>query len=191
MLAGKGFKHIINMAGGIRKWDQPVAVGDVEQGLQLFSGDESPLDTLLTAFSLEEGLREFYLSMIERVRNQAVKDLFRKLSDIEILHQQRILKEYNALSGQDWTVETFGPRKAAPAMEGGLTTEEYIRMFDPDLESPADVVSLAMSIEAQAFDLYERASARSENEDSRRVLWRIAEEERVHMAQLGKLMAQL
>lgn len=191
MLAGKGFKHIINMAGGIRKWDQPVAVGDVEQGLQLFSGDESPLDTLVTAFSLEEGLREFYLSMIERVRNQAVKDLFRKLSDIEILHQQRILKEYNALSGQDWTVETFGPRKAAPAMEGGLTTEEYIRMFDPDLESPADVVSLAMSIEAQAFDLYERASARSENEDSRRVLWRIAEEERVHMAQLGKLMAQL
>jgi rubrerythrin len=191
MLAGKGFKHIINMAGGIKKWDQPVAVGDLEQGIELFSGDETPLDTLTTAFSLEEGLREFYLSMIEQVDNEAVRDLFQKLSDIEILHQQRILKEYNSLSGENWTVETFAPQKAAPAMEGGLTTEEYIRMFDPDLESPADVISLAMSIEAQAFDLYERASARSENGDSRGVLKRIAEEERAHMTQLGKLMAQL
>ncbi len=191
MLAGKGFEHVINMSGGIKKWDQPVAVGAVEQGLALFTGDESPLVTLVTAFSLEEGLREFYLSMIERVRRPSVKDLFAKLSDIEVLHQQRILKEYNALSGEDWTVENFGPRKAAPAMEGGLTTEEYIRMFDPDLESPADVVSLAMSIEAQAFDLYERASNRSRDDNSRKVLRRIAEEERAHMTQLGKLMAQL
>ncbi len=191
MLAGRGFEHVINMSGGIRKWNEPVAVGDVEQGLELFTGNESPLDTLVTAFSLEEGLREFYLSMIERVGSRTVRDLFRKLSDIEILHQQRILKEYNALSGEKWSVETFGPRKAAPAMEGGLTTEEYIGMFDPDLESPADVVSLAMSIEAQAFDLYERASARSQNDESREVLRRIAEEERAHMTQLGKLMAQL
>ena len=191
MLAGRGFKRVINMAGGIKKWDQPVAVGDLEQGLALFSGDESPLDTLTTAFSLEEGLREFYLSMISQVHHQAVRDLFRKLSDIEILHQQRILKEYNALSGESWTVETFTVQKAASAMEGGLTTEEYIRIFDPDLESAADVISLAMSIEAQAFDLYERAAARSENGDSREVLKRIAAEERVHMAQLGKLMAQV
>ena len=191
MLAGKGFGGVINLAGGIKKWDNPVAIGTVEQGLELFTGDESPLETLSTAFLLEEGLREFYLSMLEKVRNQEVKDLFHKLSDIEILHQQRLLKEYNTISGENWTMESFAPQKAIPSREGGLTTEEYIQMFEPDLESAADVISLAMSIEAQAFDLYQRAAGRSEHDQSREVLSRIAEEERAHMAQLGKLMARL
>ena len=39
-----------------------------------------------------------------------------------------------------------------PAMEGGLTTAEYLARYRPDLENPADVVSLAMAIEAQALD---------------------------------------
>lgn len=191
MLAGKGFGNVINLAGGIKKWDSPVAIGTMEQGLDLFTGNEGPLDTLVTAFSLEEGLREFYLSMLEKVSSRDVIELFEKLSEIEILHQQRILKEYNAISGQKWTMETFAPQKVTPAVEGGLTTEEYIQMFEPNLESSADIISLAMSIEAQAFDLYQRAADRSANDQSRDVLKRIAEEERVHMAQLGKLMARI
>ena len=45
-----------------------------------------------------------------------------------------------------------------------------------------------MSIEAQALDLYTRASERSEDQRSEEALKKIAEEERVHLEQLGKLM---
>ena len=74
------------------------------------------------------------------------------------------------------------------AVEGGLTTDEYIQMYKPDWESAVDIISLAMSIEAQALDLYTRASERSGDPQSKEALKKIAEEERVHLEQLGKLM---
>ena len=74
------------------------------------------------------------------------------------------------------------------SLEGGLTTDEYIQMFKPDWESAVDIISLAMSIEAQALDLYTRAAERSEDPRSEEALKKIAEEERVHLEQLGKLM---
>ena len=69
-----------------------------------------------------------------------------------------------------------------------MTTQEYLDLFQPDLESVKDVIELAMSIEAQALDLYLRAADRSANSESKKELSQIAAEERSHLAQLGKLM---
>ncbi len=191
ILAGKGFENVMNMAGGIKAWDNPVATGSEDQGLALFDGTESPENTLLIAYSLEAGLRDFYLSMAEKVQAMPVRDLFRKLSDIEIKHQDRLFDEYLLISGKKVDRESFDSQIAVTAVEGGLTTDEYIAMFKPDLESPGDVVSLAMSIEAQALDLYTRASERGADERSKSVLKRIAQEERTHLEQLGLLFNDL
>jgi rubrerythrin len=191
MLAGKGFENVMNMAGGIRAWDNPVAMGSEEQGLALFDSTESPENTLLIAYSLEAGLRDFYLSMTEKVQTKPVQDLFRKLSDIEIKHQDRLFEEYLLVSGKKIDRKSFDSQTAVSAAEGGLTTDEYIAMFKPDLESPGDVVSLAMSIEAQALDLYTRASERGGDERSKSVLQKIAQEEKTHLEQLGQLFNDL
>lgn len=63
-----------------------------------------------------------------------------------------------------------------------------MNLFQPDWESAKDIIELAMSIEAQALDLYVRAADRSSNSKSREALIQIADEERVHLRQLGKLM---
>lgn len=181
----------MNMAGGIRAWENPVAMGPEEQGLALFDGTESPENTLSIAYSLEAGLRDFYLSMTEKVQTMAVRDLFKKLSDIEIKHQDRIFDEYLLVSGKTFDRESFDSQTIAAAVEGGLTTDEYVALFKPDLESPGDVVSLAMSIEAQALDLYTRASQRGKDERSKAVLQKIAQEERTHLEQLGQLFNNL
>lgn len=191
MLAGKGFENVMNMAGGIRAWENPVAMGPEEQGLALFDGTESPENTLSIAYSLEAGLRDFYLSMTEKVQTMAVRDLFKKLSDIEIKHQDRIFDEYLLVSGKTFDRESFDSQTIAAAVEGGLTTDEYVALFKPDLESPGDVVSLAMSIEAQALDLYTRASQRGGDARSKAVLQKIAQEERTHLEQLGQLFKNL
>jgi rubrerythrin len=188
MLSGKGFDDVINVAGGIKAWDGHVAVGPEELGLQLLTGKESIEETLLAAYSLEAGLRDFYLSMIAKVQNEDVKRLFQKLSDIEILHQDRIFNEYLTVSGKQTSREAFENDLVINAVEGGLTTDEYIQMFEPDWESTAEIISLAMSIEAQALDLYTRASERSEDPRNEAALKKIAEEERGHLVQLGKLM---
>jgi sulfur-carrier protein adenylyltransferase/sulfurtransferase len=186
MLAGKGWEQVYNLAGGIKAWEDEKAAGPEDVGLHLFSGAESAAETLVTAWALEEGLRTFYESMTGKVRSEAAARLFLQLAGIEVKHQERILAEYRKVSGRTVSREEFARTIVTPAMEGGMPTEEYLERYRPDMESPGEIVSLAMAIEAQALDLYERAAARAAAE-ARAVLSQIADEERAHLEQLGKL----
>ena len=188
MLNGMGFKEVINMTGGIKAWDSNTAIGPEDLGLTLFSGKESPEDTLVAAYSMEKGLMEFYLSMVPKVTNDDTRKVFEKLATIEVKHQERLLAEYHRISGSAESRDDFEERLVAPAMEGGLTTEEYIDRYRPDLNVVVEVVSLAMAIEAQALDLYQRAADRSDTEASQSVLIDIANEERAHLKQLAALL---
>jgi len=186
LLAGKGFRKIYNLSGGIKAWEKQVAVGPEDVGLHLFSGETSAEEAIITGFGLEEGLRDFYVSMQEKVANPSTKSLFAMLAEIEIRHQERLLKLYADITGTDISLADFTQKIAQPAMEGGLTTEEYLRLYETDLESEIEVLGLALAIEAQALDLYSRAAERSrEHEGYRNVLLQIAEEERNHIAKLG------
>ena len=49
---------------------------------------------------------------------------------------------------------------------------------------------LAMTLEAQALDLYLRYAQRSEDEDTKSVLHGLADEEKSHLAWLGDLLEQ-
>ena len=187
MLAGNGFSEVINLSGGFKAWKSDRAIGREDQGLELFSGQESPAEALIIAYSMEYGLREYYLTMIPWVENQDARALFEKLADIEIKHQERILDEYCSITGTEVDCEIFQSTKVVPAVEGGLTTEEYVQLYRPDLESVEEIIGLAMAIEAQALDLYQRAAEMSDNEESKKVLLQIANEEKAHLAQLGQL----
>jgi rhodanese-related sulfurtransferase/rubrerythrin len=191
MIAGKGFGDVYNLAGGFKAWNSKAAYGMEDLGLELFTGEETSEKALAIAYSLEHGLRDFYLSMVPKVKNDNAKTLFQKLSAIEIKHQDRIYEIYVNLSDRPSSREEFEESTVANVIEGGLTTEEYIRLFQPDLDSVEDIIALAMSIEAQALDLYQRASRKSRDPQSKEAFMQIADEENAHLAQLGKLMDNL
>ena len=188
MLAGNGFKEVYNLSGGIRAWQHKTAMGPEDLGLHLFSGIEKTEETLAVAYGLEQGLRDFYLTMAARVRSEVAKKLFTRLADIEILHQKQIIDLYEQVTGIRQTPEEFAGNVVGQAMEGGLTTEQYLALYRPDLDSVPEIVSLAMSIEVQALDLYQRAAQRTSTHDSRLLLLHIAQEERAHLEQLGRLL---
>lgn len=187
ILAGKGFKEIYNLSGGIKAWHSGAAFGPEDLGIDLFSGSESPEESLVVAYSLEEGLRDFYLSMVDQVQDKRARQLFEKLSAIEMKHQDRIFSEYLDISGTSISRDEFSKKIVTPAMEGGLTTEEYLAHYQLDLNVVTEVISMAMAIEAQALDLYQRASEIVANGKSKTALLAIADEERTHLQQLGKL----
>ena len=191
MLAGKGFKKVFNVAGGIKAWHAKTAIGPQDLGMDLFSGNEEPLDVLKVAYSLEQGLCDFYIAMEKEAENKKVKDLFAKLSDIEVKHQMSIYTAYNEISDEELSKDAFEKMVEIKALEGGLTTSEYLDLFSPDMSSEREVISLAMSIEAQALDLYQRLSSKVENQESRDIINQIAGEEKAHLASLGKLMDSL
>ena len=191
MMVAQGFSDVYNLSGGFKAWKGVAAFGIEEKGLELFAGNESVEETLVVAYSLEEGLQDFYQEMQARVKNSDARKLFQKLSEIEVKHQKRILEEYCKITEESITREEFEKSVAVKALEGGLTTEEYANLFHPDWESVTDIIEVAMSIEAQALDLYLRASDRSGNSQSQKVLKQIADEERTHLAQLGKLIESI
>ena len=191
MMAGQGFNNLYNMSGGIKAWNSNTAFGPEDLGLELFAGTETVDEVLVVAYALEDGLRDFYLSMIDKTGNTRVKDLFKKLSDIEVKHKERVFAEYLKITGKTESVQDFETNLVAVAVEGGLTTEEYVRLFQPDFNSVIDVISLAMSIEAQALDLYQRAADNTGDDESKASLVQIAREETAHLAQLGKLMEEV
>ena len=191
MMAGKGFKKIFNVAGGIKAWEAGTAVGPPDLGMDLFSGKETAEEVLKTAYSLEEGLRDFYVSMADKAPGDEVKSLFLKLSAIEVKHQESIVSAYQDLGHPEMTADAFGAAVGEKAMEGGMTTEQYLNLFDPDLSSPVEVISLAMSIEAQALDLYQRVGADLDRAGAREIVLKIADEEKSHLESLGRLMDSL
>ena len=95
------------------------------------------------------------------------------------------------VSGRAMDRAEFEKQMVAPQMEGGLSTDEYLALYQTDMSVPLEVVSLAMAIEAQALDLYQRAGDRAEKEENKIALLRIADEERAHLAQLGRLVESL
>ncbi len=191
MLAGKNFSRVYNLSGGLKAWTGNYAVGPEDQGLDLFDGNETPKEVLIVAYSLEKGLREFYKKMIPRIHNAKSQELFHQLFAIEILHQNRLFEEYKRITGDDLDVEKFDRDIVSPVMEGGINTEEFIQKFGADVNSEEDVIGMAMSIEAQAFDLYSRAAENNSNKESREVLDQIAREEQSHLKQLGELFQHL
>ncbi len=191
MLAGKNFSSVYNLSGGFKAWQGNYAVGPVDGGLDLFDGRETPEEILTVAYSLEKGLGDFYEKMLPRVQHARVHELFVKLAAIEVLHQNRVLDEYRKITGSSLDTEEFDRDIVDPAMEGGINTEEYLQMYGANIASEEDVIGLAMSIEAQALDLYSRAAAQTSHPESRGVLDQIAREEQAHLKQLGELFQEL
>lgn len=190
MLNGKGYTNIYNLSGGIKAWGKEVAVGPESTGLHLFPGEVSAEEAVITGFGLEMGLRDFYLSMQSKVARESTRKLFGMLADIEIIHQEQLVNLYQEMTGSVVTIEEFTEKIAAPVMEGGLTTAEYLELYNTDLDSEIEVLSLALAIEAQALDLYLRAADRSDQEKTRNVLYKIGDEERSHIARLSNYIDQ-
>jgi rubrerythrin len=157
----------------------------------LFTGQESVSQCLSIAYALEGGLREFYETMANQVTNSDAQELFKKLASIEIKHQDRIYNEYAKITDRPDDRKTYETKIVTKYIEGGLTAQEFAQLYQPNWESALDIASIAMAIEAQALDLYQRASRRSQNDDVRNVLKQIASEETAHMNQLGKLIETL
>lgn len=191
LLAAKNFDNVYNLAGGFKAWQAKPAYGPAESGLALFTGKESLEQVLGTAYSLESGLEDFYRSMAAEAADAEAVNLFGRLADIETRHRKRILDIYETLTGTPPDRKVFEAEAVGPEIEGGMTTEQYLAMFRPDLTSAVEIADVAMSIEAQAMDLYQRAAERVVKAQAKQALQQIANEEQAHLKQLGNLIDRL
>ena len=189
MLSGWGFKEVYNLAGGIKAFQGPKATGPRELNLDLVRGDETPEQILALAYGMEKALQLFYETLKEQSRDQAVKDLFEKLARVEVSHEQRLFEVYGQVSGSH-DLKAFEAGVVATTLEGGFNAQEFLETNQSHLQTTPEVLDLAMMLETQALDLYLRFADRSEQAQTKEILFTLAGEEKAHLARLGSLLEE-
>lgn len=187
LISGQGFEDVYNILGGIMAWKNEYAVGPQTQGMISFSGDESPLEILRIAYTMESNLGIFYSEMASSA-NPELADTFRQLSKFEKGHKTKVLNLARGLDPSLKNYEKMGREHSAIALEGGMTAEDFLQKNKEYLENPKGTLEVAMMFEAQALDLYMRFALRAKDGVSTELLYTLAQEEKSHLKILGKLM---
>jgi rubrerythrin len=186
-LSGQGFKEVYNLKGGIAAWEGGKASGPAEMGMDYLTGDESVKEILAFAYGMERGLAEFYTSVSRKAVSKEVENVLANLVEIEEKHKEKLYRLYLSLDPEG-TRDRLESEARSGIMEGGFTTEEFLEENRSLLDTTNHLLSLAMMLETQAFDLYMRYSQKAEGQQSKGVLYEIAEEEKGHLASLGRLL---
>lgn len=188
LLAGQGFKKVYNLKGGIAAWNGLTAAGPSEMGMASLSGDETSTEIITLAYGMEKGLGEFYSYAAKMTGDPKAAGLLTKLAKIEENHMDKLFKLYITLDPGVSDKETFESGIVSDMMEGGFTTEEFLEKNRSNMQTEEGVLDVAMMLEAQALDLYLRYSQKTKEEQSKTVLFDIAEEEKAHLTLLGNLL---
>lgn len=187
-LTGRGFKEVYSLAGGIKAWQGLKAVGPVELNLDLIRGDETPLEMIETAWGMEEALGRFYALVVEEVKEKAARSLLKNLIEAEKRHQQMLHDLSEGLDGK----APGGPRmlvnRLPQVLEGGFQFSEFLSQNRVTIQTLSGVLEVAMMLETQALDLYLRFGLKMTAEPTKKILYKIADEEKAHLSALGQLL---
>lgn len=189
-LSGRGFNEVYNLKGGIEAWMGFKAAGPTELNLDLIKGDETAPEIVAVAYELEGGLGQFYARATERAGDREVADLLAKLSRIEGRHQAALLDLYQALDPQARGERKIDSGGLSGRMEGGFDVASFLEENDAMFKRTVDVLNLAMMLETQAMDLYLRMADKSTDPEARQIFFKIATEEKAHLAALGEMYEQ-
>jgi rubrerythrin len=175
------------MTGGIDAWNGLVSRAEVDQGIYLIEGDESPEEILSLAYGLEDGTYRFYSTLAEGSTEREVGQLFEKLAKAEINHKNNIWESYRALTAGRLTREAFETETVPKTMEGGKTPDQVLAEHPDSIQNSRDAIELAMSLETDALDLYLRMVQKTQKEEAKAVFFAIVTEEKSHLKRLGEL----
>ncbi len=190
LLAGKGYDEVYNLAGGIKAWEGKTAFGPVQLGEIHLRGDETVKEILVFLYSMESGLERFYQNASAAMSDATVAGLLKKLAGIEITHKERLYRLFVDLDSKPADKSRFEAEAASALMEGGFDIEIFLKQNQEVMQTPAGVLDIAMMLETQGLDLYLRYAQQAREAEGRQVLYEIADEEKAHLAALGRLMEE-
>ena len=188
MLSGYGFTEVYNLAGGIKAYQGQKAAGPQELNLDLVRGDETAAEITSLAGGMEGALQLFYETMQGRTQDRELKELLGQLARVEELHRQKLLDLYHRLEPAGKDLAEASGAAAPETLEGGFNFKEFMERNEPFMDTLPHILDLAMMLETQALDLYLRLAQRCANHPTQTILFAIADEEKVHLASLGRLL---
>jgi rubrerythrin len=189
MLNGHGFKEVYNLTGGIKAWHGHKASGPEGLNLDLVRGDETPTEIAALAIGMEESLKQFYQTLLAKVRDSDARQLFTRMIEVSNVHKQKFVNFYRQIEpGKD--VVALQAMVKTDIMEGGYKVEDFMQKNEPYMQTLMGALDIAMMLETQALDLYGRFAGKVEPAATKEFLLKVAQEEKVHLNMLGQLLEE-
>lgn len=184
ILGESGIDRVLNLRGGMLQWQGNRAAGEETQGLEFFVRGEYSSAAAM-AFRMEAGLRQFYLAAADTAADQENRDLLTAMARFEDGHMALLKARYRLTDAE--TAEVG----ADAVLEGGIRAADIAGTFGAMLTDRESVLQLAMTFEAQAFDLYSRLARRQDDPQLRQFHLDMAGEEQKHLNRLAREMDSL
>jgi rubrerythrin len=160
----------------------------------MITGKEDLLSALIEAYLMEKATNEFYTFASEKAGNTDAKKAFGDLSCWEEKHMEFIQSLYQAIA-QDRDIEgfeTFKEKTPSPVTEAGIPIKDLEQKLEkPQYSDDHGAVTLALEIEAKAYNLYRKLSDGAADSNARVVFKEMMEQEMKHIDYLKTLREQL
>lgn len=155
--------------------------------MDLVHGDEAPAEVTRLAYGMEMSLGSFYETMSKRMEDKEVFELLTQLASIEEKHKQYLLEMLRSIEPSVVDQAAFESEISSTIMEGGFNSDEFIKKNEEFMRSVTGLLDMAMMLETQALDLYLRFAEKIESDEARQILYKISDEEKGHLAALGRM----
>ena len=177
LLNSAGFTNILNMSGGILRYDGGKAMGTEAFGMDQFLGQEFP-DMFRLSYAMEEGMRQLYIALQECTDNPETVAMLDRFARYEDGHKAKLLASFPGNKSEGL--------QDVSRLEGGFDKQQFLDHYRKHLPGKRDMVELGMMLETQALDLYSRLSRDTENKQSRELFAFLASEEKMHLQVLSR-----
>ena len=118
--------------------------------------------------------------------NIKTKNLLLCLANLEGRHVAKILQRGEIVQ-TSIDISKFNPE----ILVGEHGIEQSAAQFIPFIDDPTTLLSLAMGVEAQAFDFFMRLRSIEKDDDKREFFTEMANEERGHLSMLARFLDAL
>lgn len=185
-MSENGFEKLMDIQGGYSAWNGLAAQGPVEHQLNLIDSTADFPDALTMAYAMEDGLQIFYQKLADQMSDAGHKELLTRLASFEDHHKDNLKTK-----GEGNADFSERPEQYANVMEGGYDIDQVVTQVAPRLTNNIEIFSLAMAIEAQAYDFYIRLSHQATNAEAKNLFVEMANEEKGHLGLLAKEFDQM
>ena len=185
LLHAADFSDIHNVTGGIIVYEGGKATGGEDFGMDFFiRGDFN--DVFRMSYAMEKGLQQLYLSLEELCDDESVKKLLSRLAKFEEGHKAKLKAMFPDIPREEET--------ESDNLEEGFTRQQVLDNFKTSNITVDGIIHLGMAIETQAYDLYSRLSASSDNKETKEFFLFMVAEEKQHLgflsAEYDKILAK-
>ena len=157
---------------------------------KMLKGNESLVDSLLFAFGMEKGSKDFYTKAAEKVDDPKSREIFLAMAEVEGGHMANIRLLYCGMDNEACPIsmEEFAEAAQGPYIEGGKLLENALRELDVAFLDQTDALKVAIRQEGDAYAFYTKAAKRMEDSYARVLFENLAHEEKKHLEQLTETL---